>query len=67
MGESTASTTFVAKDGLIWHHWEGRCLVLWRLIAPGKWDARGVKQEWVDWWGSTLLEAKGSREGLGVY
>jgi hypothetical protein len=42
---------------LIWHQWEGRHLALWRLDAPGKGDARGVRWEWVG--GSTLLEAKG--------
>ena len=34
---------------------------LWRLDAPEKGDTRGVRQEWVDGWGNTLLEAKGSR------
>jgi hypothetical protein len=40
-----APATYVAEDYLIWHHWEGRSLVLWRLDAPEKGDARGVKRE----------------------
>ena len=51
--------TYVAENCLIWNQWEGRALVLWRLDAPAKEDARGMTQEWVGWWGSTLLEAKG--------
>jgi hypothetical protein len=30
-----APAGFVAEDGLIWHHWEGSPLVLWRLDDPG--------------------------------
>lgn len=33
-------------------------MVLWRLDGPKKEDARRVRQEWVDGWGSTLLEAE---------
>jgi hypothetical protein len=29
-----APTTYVAEDELIWHQWEGRPLVQWRLNAP---------------------------------
>jgi hypothetical protein len=29
------------------------------MKSPEKGDARGMRQEWVDGWGSTLLEAKG--------
>jgi hypothetical protein len=54
--------TYVAEDGLIWHQWEGRPLVLWRLDAPVYGDAREVRQEWVSRWKSTLIEAKGSGE-----
>ena len=50
--------TYVAEDGLLWHQWEGRTLVLRRLDAPEKEDARLVKQEWVGGWRSTLTEAK---------
>jgi hypothetical protein len=41
------SATYVAEDCLIWHQWEGRLLVLKRLEASEKGDARGVRQEWV--------------------
>jgi hypothetical protein len=34
-GEPLAPDGYVAEDGLICHHWEGRHLVLWRLHAPG--------------------------------
>ena len=40
-------------------------MALWRLDAPGKGDARGVRWEWVGEWVSTLLEAK--ERGRGVY
>ena len=33
-------------------------MVLWRLDAPEKEDAREVRQEWVGGWGSTFLEEK---------
>jgi len=26
--------TYVAEDGLTWHQWEGRPLVLWRFDTP---------------------------------
>ena len=29
-----APDTYVAEDCLIWHQWEGRLLVLWRIDAP---------------------------------
>jgi hypothetical protein len=50
-----ALTIYVAEDCLIWHHWEGRCLLLWRLVAPMKVDAAEVNQEWVGGLWSTLL------------
>jgi hypothetical protein len=34
-------------------------LVLWKLDAPEKGDARGVKQEWMGGWGSSLLDKRG--------
>jgi hypothetical protein len=37
--------TYVAEEYLIWHQWEGMYLVLWRLDAPEKGDARAVKWE----------------------
>ena len=57
--------TYVAQDSLVWPQWKGMCLVLWRLDAPGKGIAREVRQGWVSRWGSTLLEAKGRRNGVG--
>ena len=27
-------SSYIAEDGLIWHQWEGRPLVLWKLDAP---------------------------------
>jgi hypothetical protein len=42
-------------------------LVLWRLDAPEKGDARGVRREWVGEWGSTLLEAKGMELEWGLW
>ena len=36
MGWSMDPTTYVAEDGLIWHQWEGRRLVLWKLDTPEK-------------------------------
>lgn len=29
-----------------------------RLVAPGKWDVRRVREEWVGRYGSTSLESK---------
>jgi hypothetical protein len=43
MGWSMAPTTYVAEDSLVWPQWEGMCLVLWRLDATEKGDARGVR------------------------
>jgi hypothetical protein len=60
---SMAPATYIAGNCLIWHQWEVKPLVLWKLDAPAKVDARGVKWEWVGEWGSTLLEAK----GVGVF
>jgi hypothetical protein len=57
-----ALATYVAEECLIWHQREERCLVLWRLDAPEKGDARRMKLEWVGGWGSTLLELKGGVE-----
>jgi hypothetical protein len=33
-GVPMAPVGYVAEDCLIWHHWEGSPLVLWRLDAP---------------------------------
>jgi hypothetical protein len=58
-----APATYVAENCLIWHQWEVRHLVTWRLDAPEKGDARGVMQELVAGRGSTLLEAKRRENG----
>jgi hypothetical protein len=58
MGWSVVPTTYVAEDCLVWLQWEGMHLVLWNLYTLEKRDAR-MRWEWVDGWGSTLLEAKG--------
>jgi hypothetical protein len=63
LGWSMAPTIYIAEDSLIWHQWEGRRLVLWRLDAPEKGDARGVMWEQVGEWVSTLLEAKERARG----
>jgi len=41
-------------------------LVHWRLDAPAYGDARGVRQEWMSGWRSSLIKAKGKgRRGIG--
>ena len=37
-------------------------MVLWRLDAPEKGDARGVRQEWI---GENPLRGKGEGDGVG--
>ena len=39
-------------------------MVLWRLMAPVKGNAREVRQKWVGGWVSTLLQAKGREDGM---
>ena len=34
-GVPMVATGYVAEDCLIWHHWEGSPLVLWKLDDPG--------------------------------
>ena len=64
-GQFNGSARYVSEDHLIWHQWEGRCLVLWRLHSPKKGNARGVRQKWVGGWGSTLLEQRvGGKDGV---
>jgi hypothetical protein len=53
-----APATYVAEDCLIWHHWDRRSLILWRLDAPAKRNARRERQECEGGWVSTFLEAK---------
>jgi hypothetical protein len=57
-----ASTTDIAEDCLIWHQWEGRCLLLCRLVTPVKGSAGGTR---LGRWGNTLLEAKRRGERVG--
>ena len=42
-----APAAYVAEDGRVWHQWEGRPLVPWRLDDPGQGNARAVSQKWV--------------------
>jgi hypothetical protein len=66
-GQVYGPNTYVAEECLVWPQWEGMFLVLWRLDALKKRDARGVRWVggWVGGWGSTLLEAKGRVDGVG--
>lgn len=64
------SNIYVAEDCLLWHEWEGRHWVLWRLNAPEKGESRGVRQEWVSGWvgehhlrGKRETERRRSAEG----
>jgi hypothetical protein len=56
-----APAVHVVEDGLIWHQWEGRHLVLWRLDAL----AEGGEAEVGEWWRSTLIEEGRRRDGIG--
>jgi hypothetical protein len=42
-------------------------LGLWRLDAPEKGVARGVRKEWVGEWGRTLIEARRKVMEWGYY
>ena len=42
-----APATYVAEGGLVRHQWEERLLVLRRLDAPVKGNARVGRREWV--------------------
>jgi hypothetical protein len=44
-----APAAYVAEDGLVEHQWKERPLVLWRLDAPAKQNARAMK-EWMGRW-----------------
>jgi hypothetical protein len=44
MDGSMAPTIYVAENLVIWHQSDGRYLVLWRLNAPEKVVARGMRQ-----------------------
>jgi hypothetical protein len=55
MDRSMAPAAYVAEDCLIWCQWEGRPLVLWRLV---------VRQQWVAGWGVTSYRQRGGgRDG----
>jgi hypothetical protein len=47
MTKTMAPAKYVAEDCFIWHQLEGGCLVLCRLDASEKGDARMVRKEWV--------------------
>ena len=53
-----AAAAHIAMDGLIWHQWEERSLVLLMLDAPVQGNARVVRWERVGGWFSTLIEAE---------
>lgn len=53
-------------EALIWHQWEERHLVLWRLAAPEKGDARGMRWDSVGGLGEHPLRHKGERFWGGV-
>ena len=38
---------YVAKDGLVGHHWEERPLGLANFICPRTGECQGQKQEWI--------------------
>jgi hypothetical protein len=42
MDGSVVPAAYITEDCIIWHQWERRPLVLWRLVAPMKGDARGL-------------------------
>jgi hypothetical protein len=58
-----ALAVYVSEDCLIWHQWEERTLVQWRLDAPIFGNVRVVRWEWVCGWVSPLIEAGGG-EGI---
>ena len=45
--ELVSLAAYVAEDGIVSHHWEGRPLVLQTLYVPVHRNARAKKQEWV--------------------
>jgi hypothetical protein len=61
-----APDTYVQEDGLIWHQWEGKSLVLWRFDAPTWENARVVRQEW-EWVEEQRRGRRGEkRDGMGA-
>jgi hypothetical protein len=67
MSSSMVHNVHVAKDCLVWPQLDVICLVLWRIDATEKADARGERWKWVGGWDSNLLEAKWSEERIGVH
>ena len=51
---------YVAEDGLVGHHWEGRPLGLANFICPSQGKARVKKWEWVG-------RGAGLGEGIGNF
>jgi hypothetical protein len=41
-----APTAYVVEACLMWHQWEQRSLVLWRMDAPAQGNAKVVRLEW---------------------
>jgi hypothetical protein len=64
MGRYVTLATYATEDYLLWHQWEGRCLILWRLV-PEKGDGSMVRCECVGGFASTLLEPKERGNGVG--
>jgi hypothetical protein len=58
-----APAAYVAEDGLIWHQWEGKPLVLWRIDALAEGNSRAVRQEWV---GEHSHRSRGRGVGQGI-
>ena len=54
---------YVAKDGLVGHHWEERPLVFRRSYALVQGNTRARKWEWVGW-GAGQREWGGGHRGL---
>lgn len=56
---------YISEDYLIWHLWEGKLLVLWRLDASTKGDARVVRLKWVGEGVSSYRQGMG--DGVGDF
>ena len=65
MGRFMAPQYLWSRELLIWRQWEGWHLVLWRLDAPEKGDARGIRWEWLGGEGAKKGLRKG-RAGRGI-
>jgi hypothetical protein len=51
---------YVAEDGLVGHHWEKSLLVLQKLYASVRRNARARNSKWVGW-------GAGKGEGIGDF